>query len=745
MAKKKIIAYYLNEAEKNYILKFVEEKDQTDVFIIGEINSNDEKGLSEFGIIYKQLGRDIPAVPNEIKISKNLGFYKTSLDPDSIFDTEPPKAFFGEGYYLIRILGPILKDYRDMLGEAGVNILEFRPPDGYIVRIDRATTYRRLNALDFIEDVKLITGNDTPLDFLDRSNKDIEYTGKTEAKMLRYDMLLFNESDLEGFLEFLNQHNIPIAGASGKRVGIYLMEGDLFLSEIRKYPAVREMSEYIPPRLHNDHTRTLVGLERPAPFPADFPYQGEGQVIGIADSGIDQGHRDFSGRITGIRNFGGATAGTDQNGHGTHVAGTVLGSGAGSGGQYRGAAPKSKLYFQSLMDIHGKLELPFSLKDVFIDAYNNGVRIHNNSWGSSTSSKVNTQAIEVDEFVHEHRDMLLVFSAGNDGTSAGVRNVPLGQVDLFSISAPGTAKNILTVGASRSARTKWGYAKETYNSMWPDKYPDPPYYTVETVSGNVDCLAAFSSRGPTDDDRFKPDIVAPGTDIVSAKSAQSSPSNFWAAHPISKEYAIMGGTSMAAPLVSGCAAVIREFYQKKHNHIPSAALLKATIINGARKLTGADAFLLHANAPNFNQGFGMIDMANTIPTENNRFFVYFADNYNQKYQHFDQSGMSHVLTVTTHEDGWLKACLAYTDAPSRALQNNLNLVIDAPDKTRWIGNETGHSMFRGFDAKNNVETIIITNAIAGNYTLTVLADNIVKGAQDYALVITAADQKTTII
>lgn len=746
MAKRKIIAYYFNDAERDRILNLIEKRQQTDVFIIGEINTNDEKNLSEFGIIYKQLGRDIPAISNEIKINKNLGFYKTSIQQDFMPETEAIPLIFAPGYYLIRIPGPILKAYRDMLDEVDVRILEFRAPDGYVVQIENIRTFRRLNALDFIEEVRRLTAGDTPLDFLDRSIiENLEYPEKTEAEMLRYDVLLFREDDRNGFLEFLERNNIAVAGASEKRVRIYLMQGDIFMSEILKYPAVREMFEYIPPRLHNDHTKALIGLQSPTAFLPGFLYQGEGQLIGIADSGIDKAHQDFFDRITGIRDWGGAGVGIDQNGHGTHVAGTVLGSGTGSEGQYQGAAPKANLYFQALMDIHGKLALPFNLKDLFADAYNKGVRIHNNSWGASTSSKVNAQAIEVDEFVHEHRDMLLVFSAGNDGTSADVKNVPKGQVDFFSIGAPGTAKNILTVGASRSSRTKWGYAKETYRDMWPDKYPDPPYYTVETVSGNADCLAAFSSRGPSDDERFKPDIVAPGTDVVSAKSSQSSPSNFWAAHPTSKEYAIMGGTSMAAPLVSGCAAVIREFYQKKHNHSPSAALLKATIINGAKKLLGVDAVLLHANAPNFNQGFGMIDMKNTIPTNINRFFFCFKDNYKQDKEHFNTSGMSKVLTVKTGEKGWLRACLAYTDLPSRALQNNLNLAIDGPDGARWIGNESGYSMFRRFDTKNNVETILIPEAIAGNYSITVFADNIIKGTQDYALVITAEDTETIII
>src|SRR5215210_1840406 len=174
--------------------------------------------------------------------------------------------------------------------------------------------------------------------------------------------------------------------------------------------------------------------------------------------------------------------------------------------------------------------------------------------------------------------MLIVISAGDEGQSANRLHSAPGFPDWLSIGSPASCKNALTVGASRSSRTSGGLSALTWRDAWPDNFPDPPI-ADETISGNPDGLAAFSSRGPCDDHRIKPDVVAPGTDIASARSSRAPLRRFWGPFPGNGSYAYMGGTSMAAPLVTGCAALVREYYRKSRNHQPSAALLKATLIN----------------------------------------------------------------------------------------------------------------------------------------------------------------------
>jgi serine protease AprX len=207
----------------------------------------------------------------------------------------------------------------------------------------------------------------------------------------------------------------------------------------------------------------------------------------------------------------------------------------------------------------------------------------------------------------------------------------------------------------------------------------------------------------------------------------------------------MGGTSMSAPIVAGCAAVVREYYRKEKSHLPSAALLKATLINGCRKLTGQDCIVKFPDLPNYNQGFGMIDMTKTIPNSGNQFLLYFQDNYNSPADQFRSTGQRIRMQITLNTNTWLRICLAYTDVPGRALQNNLNLFLDFnTTNKKWIGNEMAPSVLRMPDPTNNVETIIIDAAQAGDYTMQITATNIIKGVQDFAFVITTGDLQATI-
>ena len=154
----------------------------------------------------------------------------------------------------------------------------------------------------------------------------------------------------------------------------------------------------------------------------------------------------------------------------------------------------------------------------------------------------------------------------------------------MSIQSPATAKNTITVGASENKRPEFNYM--TYGKRWPKHYPVSPFWS-SPMANNPYQVAAFSSRGPTQDGRSKPDVVAPGTYILSTRS-RAIPKEAKGSIPGNLDYMYHTGTSMATPLVSGVCALLRQYFKEYYEDFrsPSAALIKAVLICGAVKLPG---------------------------------------------------------------------------------------------------------------------------------------------------------------
>ncbi|NCA82700.1 MAG: hypothetical protein EOM72_08120 [Opitutae bacterium] len=513
-------------------------------------------------------------------------------------------------------------------------------------------------------------------------------------------------------------------------------------AELARLPEVQWVEHHEIPRILNDQA---LGGNRLNIVPAcdDHGLDGAGQIVAIADTGLDTGdtntlHPDFAGRLLHVFDTGRLTNWSDTYYHGTHVAGSLLGSGAASSSQYRGAAPAAQLVFQSIMTAGETLALPDDLNEFYRPPYGLGARIHSDSWGSAVAGEYTADSMTTDEFIWDHPDLLAAYAAGNGGIDQNRDGV----VDLSSLDAPGSAKNALTVGASESGRVpgSGGYTGRSYGSAWFADYPVAPLssdYISSSPPGEPQGMAAYSSRGPAADGRTKPDLVAPGTDIVSVRSRASSDTG-WGVLAANTNYCFMGGTSMATPLAAGAATLVRQYCTDFLDMAaPSAALLKAALVGGARPLspgqygTGAYREIPELPRPNPVEGWGQADVGGTLfPPAGLQAALMDGPALS--------TGASNAFVFSVHSNAPLAVAMAYSDYPS-ALAAAANLVNDLDLRLLDPGGIPHHpNGLEGPDDLNNVESIDVAAAATGLWTLVVSARNVPEGPQPYALYLRGA-------
>ncbi len=425
---------------------------------------------------------------------------------------------------------------------------------------------------------------------------------------------------------------------------------------------------------------------------------GQNQIVGMADTGLDSGdikniQADFMGAVKSgyaVGMFGKTWA--DPMGHGTHVAGSVLGRGIKSGGKLNGAAPAALMVAQGMWSpILNNLSVPSNLVNMFNTAYADGARVHTNSWGGAAGAgSYEKMAASVDQVMFEKQDMLILFAAGNSGVDTNKD----GRIDPGSVGIPGTAKNALTVGASENLESKGGiqrFIKELRGAA--DSWGAAPI-SESKVSDNINGVAMFSSRGPTLDGRIKPEIVAPGTNILSVRSQQPGVEPLWGLY--NNDYAWSGGTSMACPLVAGAAAVTRQFLIEKMNQAqPTAALLKAYLLHTAfdmypgqyGEVGVANGQELSTRRPNSDEGYGRVDMARVVS------FGSYSSSLIVDSKVGVGTGETSETQFNVAVPGIITVNIVWTDAPgslnsSKALVNDLDLEVVLPNGQVLAVNDT---------------------------------------------------------
>lgn len=447
-------------------------------------------------------------------------------------------------------------------------------------------------------------------------------------------------------------------------------------------------------------------------------------------------HPAFARRVAKLTALGRPNQADDPEGHGTHVAGSVLGNGTSPsmGGAIQGTAPRVTLIVQSLLDSGGGLGgIPNDLHDLFRPPYDTDhARIQTNSWGATTPGLPYSQrSTEIDDFVWTNQDCVICFAAGNDGVDAN-RD---GAIDNASVGSEAAAKNCITVGASENTRAN---IELTYGALRPSSWPVAPIFPDKTAD-NADGMAAFSSRGPTKEGRFKPDLVAPGTSILSTRSREvvSPPTIFGTSSD--NAFFFDDGTSMATPLVAGCVAVVRESLVRNDMPSPSAALIKALLINGALPLPGQYPPSEAGASPNNASGWGRVTLAGSIilpganpnagfgqggPLNQGQDSNFTVDipagrKPSEAAQDVGTSGLGPTFKIT----------LVWSDPPGRVLQNDLDLIVKAANGVERHGNM---DTSKNFDRVNNVEQVLWVNMPPGKATITIHAFHITRFPQPWA-------------
>lgn len=498
---------------------------------------------------------------------------------------------------------------------------------------------------------------------------------------------------------------------------------------------IEEVRQYV---TYNDQARTVL-LDVGAIQDASIVYQGDGQIVCVADSGFDQGvavdtddikvHPAFLDRVIQVIGMVPDTAiPNDPVGHGTHVCASICGNGVYKNTSemenvpMKGTAPNAKIVVQAMSQWHSGyrawiLKPPSETSILYSAAYDIGARIHNNSWGlvwSPTARQLGYEdsATAIDLFVGNNLDFCILVAAGND---ARAENAGAGQ-----IGGNGAAKNCITVGATGTTRDNDGQR----------------YKRGFKHGSDVGCMAMFSSHGPTlpgrdangelTVGRIKPDVVAPGVAILSAAS-RALPSNDHRrvanGESADPDWMFQSGTSQATPLVSGCIALLREALQTVGKDNISAALIKALLINGAviqsSKEGGGETPIY-----DYAQGFGRMNVSASLRMVQQLSFVdgwKGSTKFESEHSHAqdvpllgvtldtDKTWRSPPLAIpSTGVRSRLTVTMTYPDPSGALLQNDMNLIVRAGAEDGAIerhGNMADGD--QGFDSESKSACLMI--------------------------------------
>lgn len=383
----------------------------------------------------------------------------------------------------------------------------------------------------------------------------------------------------------------------------------------------------------------VVQIGAPAAWKAG--YDGKGVKVAVLDTGVDATHPDLKNSVLAAKDFSGSGSTVDKVGHGTHVASTIAGSGAKSGGTYKGVAPGAKLLIGKVLDDSGGGS-DSSIIAGMQWAVAQGAKVVNMSLGGTDTPGIDPLEKAVNS-LSASSGALFVTAAGNEGPSD------------TTVDTPGSAASALTVAAV----------------------------------DHSDKIADFSSRGPTADGALKPDIAAPGVDIVAAEAAHTS-----LGEEVAPGYVSMSGTSMATPHAAGSAALLAQEHPDW-----TGERIKAALTASAEPLTGTTGYDAGAGRVDLTRATGATVTAEPVS----------ADFGTQSWPHSDDTPVTRTLT--------------YRNSGTRPLTLDLAVAADGPG-----GGSAPDGMFTVSPARLTVPAGGTAQATVTADTRTGSADGVYSGA-----------------
>jgi hypothetical protein len=674
---------------------------------------------------------------------------------------------------LVQFAGPVRREWLDRLRDSGLEVIAYVPNNAYLVRGDEGASGQMLRAAriaydrgegflqwegPFLDEYKIHPalaprmkepeGEVTVAVQVARSARYFDGAADADVEMTKR---LASGTIIDSY-EVLGFTNLKLRLEAGR------------IGEIAALANVVNIEPWSPPRLLDERAAQIVagdltGDGKQARGPGYQNWLAArglasrfGFAIDVTDTGIDRGsteadklHPDFldstgQSRVLYARDYTRELDAGDPPGHGTINLSIAGGSSASADSAARdsagfmhglGVAPFALLGSSRIFQASGKFDLSEPYTSLISAAYRDGARVSSNSWGE-VRNEYSLDAQEYDARVRDampaaegRQEMVICFAAGNAGPNE-------------AISSPGTAKNVLSIGASENFRSggEDGCGVE------------------DADADNAQDMAFFSSGGPLFDGRLKPDIVAPGSHIQGAASQHPEYDGTGVCgEDIDKPYFPAGqtlytwssGTSHSTPVVAGAAALARQFFLNRGEE-PSAALIKALLTNTATYMTGAGA---GGNLPHPNQGWGLLNIGRAFDGAS-KIFV------NQSHT-FTDSGQEFVITGEIKDSSLpFRVTLCWSDAPGFTAVapwvNNLDLEVVVGGRVYTGNSFTGQQSEPGGEpnTKDNVEGVWLPAGTTGVFAIRVRAQNIAGDGvpgnadaadQDFALVVYNGERK----